>query len=109
MATAGDLYLRANQYSGAMRGLATLSQLVKHSISTGKYIYKIPFTPIDIQDTPRYPYRGFMLDTSRRYYEVETIKETLDVLAAAKFNVFHWHAVDDDSFPLELESYPSVA
>ena len=50
-----------------------------------------------------------MLDTSRRYFEVSTIKEFLDVLAAAKFNVFHWHAVDDDSFPIELDSYPTVA
>ena len=50
-----------------------------------------------------------MLDTSRRFFEVATIKDTLDVLAAAKFNVFHWHAVDDDSFPLALQSYPSVS
>jgi|LauGreDrversion4_2_1035121.scaffolds.fasta_scaffold324869_4 hexosaminidase len=50
-----------------------------------------------------------MLDTSRRFFEVATIKDTLDVLAAAKFNVFHWHAVDDDSFPLTLQSYPSVS
>ena len=50
-----------------------------------------------------------MLDTSRRYYLVSTILETLDVMAAAKFNVFHWHAVDDDSFPIELASYPGVA
>ena len=49
-----------------------------------------------------------MLDTSRRFFKVETIKEILDVMADAKFNVFHWHAVDDDSFPLELPSLPNV-
>jgi len=62
-----------------------------------------------INDSPRYSYRGMMLDTSRRYFEVETIKEVIDTLAAAKFNVFHWHIVDDDSFPLELDSYPDVS
>lgn len=49
-----------------------------------------------------------MLDTSRRFYQVDSIKQTLDTLSAAKFNVFHWHAVDDDSFPIELKSYPNV-
>lgn len=91
-----------------MRGLATLSQLVKYSDSTGRYEYKINYTPMDISDYPRYPYRGFMLDTSRRFYQVSTIKSVLDVLAASKFNVFHWHLVDDDSFPLELSSFPNV-
>ena len=49
-----------------------------------------------------------MLDTSRRFFSVQTIKEILDTMAAAKFNVFHWHIVDDDSFPLLLESYPNI-
>lgn len=49
-----------------------------------------------------------MLDTSRRFYKVSTIFSVLDVLAAAKFSVFHWHAVDDDSFPIELSSYPNI-
>lgn len=49
-----------------------------------------------------------MLDTSRHFYPVQTIKEILDSLAAAKFNAFHWHAVDDDSFPITLASFPNV-
>ena len=91
-----------------MRGLSTLAQLVKYTDSAGRYDYKIDYTPMDIRDYPRYPYRGFMLDTSRRFYQVDTIKQVLDVLAASKFNVFHWHAVDDDSFPLELPTFPNV-
>ena len=43
-----------------------------------------------------------MLDTSRRYYSVDGIKSVIDAMAAAKFNVLHWHLVDDDSFPMEL-------
>jgi len=61
-----------------------------------------------IEDYPRYPYRGFMLDTSRRFYSMDTLKQIFDSMFAAKFNVFHWHGVDDDSFPWELTSYPNI-
>lgn len=50
-----------------------------------------------------------MLDTSRHYYPPKTIKEILDVMASAKFNVFHWHIIDDDSFPLDIPQYPNLA
>jgi hexosaminidase len=49
-----------------------------------------------------------MLDTSRRFYKMETLKQLFDSMFAAKFNVFHWHGVDDDSFPWNLTSYPNV-
>ena len=91
-----------------MRGLATFSQLVDYSVGTGRFAYKINHAPINITDFPRYPYRGYMLDTSRRFYSQKTIEQILDSLAAAKFNVFHWHIVDDDSFPWELASFPNV-
>jgi hexosaminidase len=50
-----------------------------------------------------------MLDTSRRFFPVETIKMILSAMADAKLNVFHWHIVDDDSFPIELTSYPGIS
>ena len=70
--------------------------------------YQVLYTPINITDYPRYPYRGFMLDTARRYYSVDFILSLLDAMAVAKFNVFHWHIVDDESFPLELKSFPNL-
>lgn len=65
--------------------------------------------PLEIKDSPRYAYRGMMLDTNRRYFSVDAIKQFLDAMALAKLNVFHWHLLDDDSFPMELESYPSIS
>jgi len=49
-----------------------------------------------------------MLDTSRRFYSIKTIYQFLDAMAAAKFNVFHWHLTDDDSFPWEVKSFPDL-
>ena len=81
---------------------------MKATQQSGNTVYTIGFNPIEIRDFPRYPYRGFMLDTARRFYSMETLKQMLDSMFAAKFNVFHWHGVDDDSFPWTLESYPNV-
>jgi hexosaminidase len=50
-----------------------------------------------------------MLDTSRHYYPPTTIKELLDLMASAKFNVFHWHLVDDHSFPMFVDKYPNLS
>ena len=57
-----------------MRGLATFTQLVEQSVGTGRFAYKINHAPINITDFPRYPYRGYMLDTSRRFYSQKTIE-----------------------------------
>jgi hypothetical protein len=107
-ASAEGIQITAYQYSGALRGLATLSQLIKYGLGHGRYAYYISYMPLNVVDYPRYPYRGFMLDTSRHFYTVESIKQTLDILSSAKFNVFHWHIVDDDSFPMELASFPNL-
>lgn len=46
-----------------------------------------------------------MLDTARRFYSLEVILEILDAMHIAKFNVFHWHLVEDESFPIELKIF----
>jgi len=57
-------------------------------------------------DTPKYSYRGVMLDTSRHFITVKVIKETLDAMMYNKMNAFHWHITDEDSFPIDLKAYP---
>jgi hexosaminidase len=51
-------------------------------------------------DSDLYPHRGFMLDTGRKFFPVETILDLLTVLQQYNFNVFHWHIYDAESFPL---------
>lgn len=64
---------------------------------------------IHITDKPAYPYRGLTLDTSRNFIRVESIKKTIDAMAANKLNIFHWHVTDTHSFPIDLPSLPNLA
>jgi len=101
----GDIELRAATVYGALRGLETLSQLVFYDFSSdGGYLV----WPATISDTPRYAHRGMLLDTARHFQGIPQLRRTIDALSYAKYNVLHWHAVDDQSFPLRSEAYPRL-
>jgi hexosaminidase len=61
-----------------------------------------------ITDAPRFAWRGLMLDVSRHFFTVAEIKHFLDVMAAHKLNVFHWHLVDDHGWRIEIKKYPRL-
>jgi len=65
--------------------------------------------PIHIEDEPLFVYRGILIDTSRHFLPIRLIKETIDAMMYNKFNILHWHIVDEDSFPLILKSHPELA
>jgi len=63
----------------------------------------------EIQDQPRFSYRGLHLDTSRHMFPVEFIKQYLDWMARYKLNTFHWHLTDDQGWRIEIRQYPRLA
>ena len=101
-----SIIINAPNIYGALRGLESLSQLINYDYDLG--LYQIIGAPILVKDKPRYNHRGLLLDTSRHYQPLDYIKHTLDSLSYAKFNVFHWHVVDTQSFPFESKSYPKL-
>ncbi|CAM6086924.1 unnamed protein product [Calypogeia fissa] len=101
-----EALLEAATVYGALRGLETFSQLVRFNFT--KRQTEIAETPWVVKDEPRFKYRGLLIDTSRHYLPVETIRKVLDSMSYAKLNVLHWHIVDTESFPIEIPSYPDL-
>src|SRR5580692_11784253 len=100
--TASGARLHAATVVGAMRGLETLEQLVQ-SDRTG---YFVP--AVSIRDTPRFHWRGLMIDCGRHFMPLEVIKRSLDGMAAVKLNVFHWHLSEDQGFRVESRAFPKL-
>ncbi|MFZ0199630.1 MAG: family 20 glycosylhydrolase [Candidatus Sulfotelmatobacter sp.] len=94
--------LHAATVIGAMRGLETLQQLVQSDATS----YFVP--AVSIRDTPRFRWRGLMIDCGRHFMPLDVIKRSLDGMAAVKLNVFHWHLSEDQGFRLESRAFPKL-
>lgn len=66
------------------------------------------FPAVEINDAPRFPYRGMMLDVSRYFFSVKDVKRFIDIMALHKFNKFHWHLTDDQGWRIEIKKYPKL-
>nr|CAB3465228.1 unnamed protein product [Digitaria exilis] len=107
-ATGNPLYaqIEAQTVYGALHALETFSQLCNFDFNAR--IIQLHSAPWTILDKPRFPYRGLLIDTSRHYLPVPVIKSVIDSMAFSKLNVLHWHIVDEQSFPLQIPSYPKL-
>ena len=92
------IQLDAETRFGAMRGMETLLQLVHNGA--------LPL--VTINDRPRFPWRGILIDSARHFLPIETLKRQIDGIAAAKMNVFHWHLTDDQGWRFASSHYPQL-
>nr|GLL27906.1 beta-hexosaminidase 1 [Ipomoea trifida] len=98
--------IEANSVYGAVRALETMSQLCVFDYVTKDV--QVQNAPWLINDKPRFKYRGLLLDTSRHYLPIEIIKQVIESMSYAKLNVLHWHIIDEESFPIEVPTYPNL-
>jgi hexosaminidase len=102
-AESDKITIKAKTVYGALHAFTTLQQIV---ISDGSGL--IVEEPVHIQDGPLYPVRGIMIDSGRNYLSKAKIHEQIDGMALSKLNVLHWHIVDAQSWPVEIEAFPQM-
>jgi hexosaminidase len=93
----------AGKGAGLFYGIQTLIQLMPANSGA-----TVQLPCVQIQDYPRFGYRGLMLDVCRHFFSVEFIKKYIDLMAAYKLNNFHWHLTDDQGWRIEIKKYPRL-
>lgn len=101
------IFLYAKNQAGFIHASATLLQLLP-SKPSHKYQFAYAISCVDIEDSPRYDYRGMLLDCARHFHPVSRIKGLINQLARYKFNYFHWHLTDDEGWRIEIDAYPAL-
>jgi len=94
--------LEASTPVGILRGIETFLQLIELD-TVGFYV-----PAVHIEDEPRYPWRGLLIDVCRHWMPPEVIKRNLDGMAAVKLNVLHWHLSEDQGFRVECRGFPKL-
>jgi len=87
---------------GALHAFQTFEQLIQHD-DKGYFV-----SSVSISDSPRFKWRGLMLDCSRHFEPIDVIKTNLDYMERCKLNVFHWHLSDDQGFRVESKVFPRL-
>lgn len=101
--------IRANSPAGAFYGLQTVRQLLPASVFGSvkqNQTWTLPY--VQITDSPRFGWRGSMMDSCRHFMPKEFVKKYIDQLAQLKINTFHWHLTDDQGWRIEIKRYPKL-
>ncbi len=103
--------LKASAPAGLFYGFQTVKMLLPANVMAGvkgakDEKYSLP--EVTIADEPRFGYRGFMLDVSRHFFDVDEVKKMIDLMAMYKMNRFHWHLTDDQGWRMPVDKYPKL-
>ena len=106
----GKVSLRAAELPGLFYATRSLLQLLPVQILRQARVQGVAWTApcVEIEDRPRFAWRGAMLDVSRHFMPKEFVKKLIDLLALHKLNTFHWHLTDDQGWRIEIKKYPRL-
>ncbi|ELP5728103.1 beta-N-acetylhexosaminidase [Vibrio vulnificus] len=102
--TPEEIKVEAGSSAGFVHAAASLIQLLDYNQEDGQ----AQIACCSISDSPRFRYRGMMLDCSRHFHSVEQVKRLINLLAHYKFNTFHWHLTDDEGWRVEIKAFPEL-
>lgn len=109
--TRAKIEIHASKAAGFFYALQTLKQLMPRNVMAGvadPTISKWSVPCVEIEDEPRFGWRGFMLDEGRHFFGKEAVKRIIDVMASYKMNRFHWHLSEDQGWRIEIKKYPKL-
>lgn len=100
--------VRSSSFEGFFYAIQTLKQMLPVAIfgTVPDPNAKWELPCCKISDSPRFSYRGTLLDVSRHYFTVEEIKKIIDIMSVYKKNILHWHITDDQGWRIEIKKYP---
>lgn len=101
MVTSNSIHIKGGE-AGVFYALQTLGQIIEQQGD------EILVPCCFIKDSPRFGYRGLMLDVGRYFYSVEYVKQFIDLMSLYKFNTFHWHLTEDQGWRIEIKSHPEL-
>ncbi len=102
--------LTANTGEGLFRGVQTLRQLLPAKVESPSAQHgPWHIAGVQITDSPRFAYRGVMLDVARHFFSVAQVEDYLDRAVAYKVNTFHLHLSDDQGWRIAINSWPRLA
>ena len=101
--TGKTVTIAAPTEAGVFRGIQTLRKSLPVVAEA-----KVVLPPVTIRDYPRFKYRGMMLDVSRHFFTLDSVKRYIDMLALHNLNYFHWHLSDDQGWRIEIKKYPKL-
>ncbi len=100
----GGIEINASDNGGVLYAMETLKQILVQTWNGKEFIIPCML----IQDEPAFAFRGFMLDASRHFQPVATVKHVLDYMLSMKLNIFHWHLSDDQGWRVQSLKYPEL-
>lgn len=108
--TPENITITASQPNGFYYGVQTIYQLLPPAVYGKQMDKKAEWSvpAVEIEDAPRFAYRGLMLDVCRHFAPIEYIYKFIDILAMNKMNTFHWHLTDDQGWRIEIKKYPKL-
>lgn len=98
------LKISVSGFAGLLYAAMSIKQTVFFQLQGSDKVIKVPC--MDIQDKPRYAYRGVQLDESRHFFGEDNVKRLLNLMALYKLNRLHWHLTDDQGWRIEIKKYP---